>query len=208
MKFRFEDVAKRFADYYASVGVKYAKATRATLQEGADALKKGVRSNILAAGFTQRWANAWRVLVFPKGKAESINGAIFAFHKIPYADVFEEGATIRARRGLLWLPLKTVPKGVKSPRDLTGVKLISMKGAREPLLGAEVRLAKNADPTAQLSRSKLRRGTTGKRGTIHAIPLFHGVSAVNIKKKFNILAAAQRIAQSLPGRYVQNLRGA
>jgi hypothetical protein len=209
VKFKFENVARRFVDYYGSVAVKYARTTRATLEEGANLLKTGVRNNIRAAGFTARWSNAWRVLIFPKQKSDkAISGALFAFHKIDYAGVFEEGATIRARRGLLWLPLNTVPKGVKSPRDLNGVKLISMKGAKEPLLGAEVRLAKNADPTKQLSRSKLRRGTAGKRGTVHAVPLFHGVSSVVIRKKFNIIGTARRVAESLPGRYLANLKGA
>ena len=76
------------------------------------------RADIAAAGFSRRWQNAFRVDVFPRGRKVSVDAAAWVFHKIPYAEVFEEGATIRGRP-YLWIALPGTPTrigGQNGPR--------------------------------------------------------------------------------------------
>ncbi len=74
-----------------------AEAATSAMQEAADNIKSEGRAKIASAGFSKKWQNALRVDAFPRRGKVSINAAAFAFHKIPYADVFEEGATIRGK---------------------------------------------------------------------------------------------------------------
>lgn len=189
-----------------------AEAATAAIGEAGAMLKLDARAEIAKGGFSKRWQNALRVNTYPaKGKA-SVNAAAFLFHKIPYADVFETGATIRGKPKL-WLPLKTTPKNVAGQRMTAGnyVKnvgpLISIKSKTgKPLLAARIRTTEGRAKKG-LSISQLRRGTAGKQGTIRAVPLFIGVDSVLIRKKFDTTAAAERARDALPGLYFKHLKG-
>src|SRR5665213_2437029 len=106
--------------------------------------KADIRSHLGA-----KLAGAWSVRYYPGGgKNEpppSIDAAAFLYHKLPFVSIFENGGTIHGNP-LLWIPLSTTPKkgagwkGNITPKKLAakGVKLISLKGARTPLLAARL----------------------------------------------------------------------
>jgi len=193
-----------------------AVAATATIKEAGEIFKTDARADIAAAGFGLKWQNAFRVVYFPKGNRTSVNAAAFGFHKIPYSIVFEEGATIRARAGLLWLPLPSTPKmagrNKATPKRMiqAGIKLFTIKGrAGKPLLASNIRVSRrqaNA-PVSSLSinLSKLKRGAWSEKGIARAVPLFIGVESVTVRKRFNIAGVASKVRGQLVGIYVNNI---
>ncbi len=234
MTFRLtvSDISEQAKTVFYAVGVtaspsmfgRIQNAATAAIHDAGAMLKEQGRANIAAAGFSARWQFTWRVNIYPKTGA-SIDAAAFGYHKIPYSLVFENGARIRAKQGLLWIPLSTVPKdGRKSHFTAkrlaqTGVKLFSInKPGKKPLLAANVRMNERDAATLLatvrgrksvagrlLTTAKLRKGTAGKRGTIQTVPLFIGVSDVSVRKKFNLAGVANAIAAKVPGMYAAHL---
>ena len=141
------------------------------------AIRKG-RANIASAGFPKRWQNALVYAFYPN---EGKDPAALIFDKLPYASVFEFGATIRGRP-LLWLPIEqNLPHGVHSPKQY-GRQLVSVNIAgKRPLM---------------FDKFNRLRG-----------PLFVGVSSVEIRKRFNLMqifaAAAARVGKF----YEKRLKG-
>jgi hypothetical protein len=232
---KVQQIGPSFADvFYATtnasvIGQMSIAATKAMRDAGA-MLKKEGRANIQAGGLGSKFANAWRVSVYP-AKRYSLHPAAYGKHNIRYADIFEHGGVIHGRKGLLWLPLPTVPKvgkRIARPRDLSGVKLFQIKGTK--LLAAKIRSAganRNSRVRGQVSLPMLRAGTdaakirkTGKlksaksRGGVKTsnatanavtVPLFHGVPAVTLRRRFNLEGVAKQISARLPTLYEQNL---
>lgn len=218
-KFAINDVAAQVRVSFTGVGEMMAHAATSAMYEAGDQLKLRGRANIGQAGFSSRWQNAWRVNVYPV-RGVSLEPAAFGFHKIGYSGVFESGATITGKRGLLWLPIgNNLPKAgrrkISTPRDLVGrgVKLFSIKGQGRPLLGASVRVptalpgnkSTRRDQAFKLSLAKLKKGSGGKRGVVQTVPLFSGVRSVTLKKRFNIAGVAQQVSGQLGALYFANL---
>lgn len=209
--------------------VSMSKAATAAMREAGDLLKKQGRSNILSGGLGQKFANAWRVAVYPS-KGFTLDPAIYGHHNIPYSLIFQTGGTIHGKSGLLWLPLPTVPKvgkRIAQPRDLTGVKLFSIrsKTGQEPLLAAKIRnkgANRNSRIRGQVSLPALRAGTNAasirdtsrlkakQRGGVKAsnataniitVPLFHGVPSVTLRRRFNLDEVAREVAARIAGMY-------
>jgi hypothetical protein len=57
----------------------------------------------------------------------------------------------------------------------------------------------------KLTLAKLRRGVSGKRGKVQAVPLFFGVSSVTLQKRFNISGVADAVRGRLPELYLARL---
>lgn len=229
---KFWTVVKYGADASA-LGAMSMAATK-TMREVALKLKNEGRAAIRGGGLSSKWANAWRVQVYP-AKGYALDPAAYGYHKIPYSMIFQEGGVIRARRGLLWLPLPTVPKvgkRIARPRDLTGVKLYSVNsGAGKPLLVAKVRNAganrnsrirgvvslpalragTNADKIRTTSRLKAKgRGgvkASNAKARIVTVPLFFGVPSVRLRSRFNLDRVSQSVAATIPAVYEQNVTG-
>lgn len=214
MQFIYEYAKGAWEKAVTEFAVPIAAACTAAIRDAEVILKKRSRAAIGAAGFGSRWQNTLRTRSFPEGDRTSIDAAAFLWHKIPYAGVFQDGATI-AGNPLLWLPLSSAPKRIGRNRFSAagavqaGVNLISMRSRTgRPLLGARVRLtraqAEASDPP-RLTLAKLKRGATG-RGVARTIPLFVGVSSVKIRKRFDIDAEASRVRDMLPGLYYQHFK--
>lgn len=208
--FRAKGEAKEVSAYD-----KIAQAASAAVKQAGGLLKSAVRANIASAGFGPKWENAWRVTFFPKDGHASVNAAVTGFHKIPYSSIFETGGAISGKGGLLWLPLPTVPKkagrGKPTPRSLAakGVKLFSMRrSGGPPLLATSVRMSAGASTDKRFSLSTLTRGNKGggKRAVARAIPLFVGVSTVNIRKRFAVSQIAGAISGQLGAFYFSALK--
>jgi len=174
-----------------------AEAGQETIEEIANDIKVAARQDIAAAGFSKRWQNALRVDVYPKHKV-SLNAAALIFHKIPYADVFESGATIRGKPQL-WLPLDTTPKKIGAKKmtadlfahEIGPLTLIKPPG-KKPLLAAEISATKTQIRKGffgKVTLARLRKGSgkieTRTQGRM-LVPLFVGVDSVKIRDRFSI----------------------
>lgn len=192
-----------------------AKAVTLGARDAGNAFKTEGRAAIAAGGLSVRWQNTWRVTVYPE-KGYSLDPTIYGYHKIPYANIFNEGGTITPqRRGLLWVPTRNAPRGAGkkgdplsvTPKMLVGqgVKLFSIEApGKPPMLGAKVFGPINADERMTVSRLKL--GSKRKKGG-HSVPLFVGISSANIRKRFDLNAVGERIGGRLAEFYTARVEG-
>ena len=154
------------------------------------------RQAITAAGFSNKFANS---LVAKLPAQDTLTPTAYIHTTINYADVFETGAIITGKP-YLWLPLPTVPAGPGRPHmtpkqyvENVGPLVTMHRAGKPPMLGARVAIsAPRPQPFGRfVSRRILRRGISTRRGgqPTQVIPLFVGVPAVNIPKKFDVHAA-------------------
>lgn len=187
-------------------------AATGAIQDAAKSLKEDGRASIRAGGFSSRWQNAWRVTVYPT-KGVSLDAAVWAFHKIAYASAFEDGGTIRGKKGMLWLPLPNAPKGrgVKgSPLRIRpsalrdqGIKLFSInRPGKPPILATRVR---GVEP-GNLSISQLKSGNKKKKGEAITVPLFVGVNSVTLAKRFDLKGVAAKVQGRLAEFYFNHVK--
>ena len=154
------------------------------------------RQAITAAGFSNKFANS---LVAKLPAKDTLTPTAYIHTTINYADVFETGAVITGKP-YLWLPLPTVPAGPGRPHmtpkqyvENVGPLVTMHRAGKPPMLGARVAIsAPRPQPFGRfVSRRILRRGISMRGATqrTQVIPLFVGVPAVNIPKKFDVHAA-------------------
>jgi len=211
----------QFDEAFKELYVPGAKAATQAIVEAAAIVKSEGRANIAAAGFSKRWQNALRVDVYPKGQTYSMNAAAWVYHKIPYAAVFEDGATIRGRPKL-WVPLSGTPKKIgrnrMSPKlinERIGRVLFPIKGRGKPLLAIRVRMpaSRAAQDRPKVTAAMLRkaipvgRAAPKGRGVLRSIPLFVGVSSIEVRKRFSIRQICGRAAGRLAELYLKNFEG-
>lgn len=172
-------------------------------------IKERGRADIQSGGLGRKWANALRVLRFPK-RGISLQAAVFAFHKIAYADVFEKGLTIRGRP-LLWIPLTTTLKKFGNKR-LTPAQVATRFGdlvsinrnGQPPLLAARVggRSGKGRRSIKKVTGAGLIAGSQGRGGLV---PLFVGVPRADEIQRTHLLAifahAAGHVAERFAARF-------
>jgi hypothetical protein len=190
-----------------------AKAVTAAVREAAELAKAGGRANIAAAGFGRKWQNALRAKVYPPNR-DSMRTAALIYHKVPYAQVFEEGAVIDGKP-YLWLPLPNAPIGAGGRRipaskfrQRVGSPLYTIRRpGKPPMLGANVRMT-GARARKAISLSLLRRGRNpGGKGQVQLVPLYVGIEVARIPKRFAIVDAIRRAAARLPDLYLKHFRG-
>lgn len=192
-----------------------AEAGTAAMRQVAENAKQAGRRRIGAAGFSRKWQNTLRAQTFPK-RRESANAAAWVYHRIPYAAVFEEGATVRGRP-LLWAPIGKVrtlrrQKMTTARFEQTIGPLFSLRNTRKPTLGAKLSVTKGdarSGPPYKVTMSALKRGARGQPGAggIVTVPVFAGIRNVTIPRKFELQRAFEREAARLPDLYLQNFRG-
>jgi hypothetical protein len=187
-----------------------ARAATAAIREAGEIAKRDGRASIAAGGFGPKWQNALRANVYPVGR-ESIRAAAVIYHKVPYAIAFQEGAIIQGKP-LLWLPLPTVPMGrggrpipASKFRQQIGMPLYTIRRpGKPPMLGAHVRASGSS---RGVSLTALRRGRAdGAKGALQLVPLYVGIDAVKMPKRFAIREAIRRAADQLPALYLKHFR--
>lgn len=185
-------------------------ATRAVAEAGNE-VKGTARAAIAAAGFSRRWQNAMRVDAYPKGNQTSINAAAHVYHKIHYAWVFEEGATLQGQPNL-WMPLGHVAQKVGRNRltakNYPGKLQYVSRTGRPPLLVARVRVSKAMARRGQLKKlsvAQMRRGTSGGSGVIMSVPVFVGMSSVKLQRQFSISRIVTGAVDRLGTLYLKHL---
>lgn len=186
-----------------------ARAATAAVREAGEIAKGDGRASIGAGGFGPKWQNALRAKVYPEGR-DSIRAAAIVYHKVPYAIAFEEGAIIQGKP-LLWLPLPTVPTGrgvrpipASKFRQQVGLPLYTIRRpGKPPMLGAHMRMngGRGVSPVS-LRRSR----ASGPRSTLRLVPLYVGIEAVKLPKRFAVLEAIRRAADQLPALYMKHFR--
>lgn len=212
LKILYESASGEFDKAMTAIYRPIAAAGTAAIGAAADEIKRKGRADIAQAGFGKRWQNTFRVDTYPKKGRVSANAAALVYHKIPYADVFEAGATIRGKP-MLWLPLKTTPKKIGRNRMTPKVfrrevgPLFTLNRGSKPLLAAKIAISKSQAKSGKMpkpSLAKLRDGATTK-GLTRAIPLFVGVDSVKLRDRFSLREITDDAAERLPALYAKFL---
>lgn len=211
LKLVFLAVKGQFADAMHSVNTIIARAATGTMNDTAAAVKQAGREKIAAAGFGPRWQNAFRTEVFPR-KGISAGAAVHAWHKIPYAGIFERGGDIRGKRGLLWIPVSGAPTKIAGRRltpasyqQIVGPLQIVHRPGHPPMLVGYIQGGSRG--RGKITVSKLKKGHANPNGSnVHTIVLFFGMSFVHIKAKLQLEQVFTKARNDLPSRFSANLR--
>ena len=203
LKIFYQSVTGDFATAMEKAYRPMATAGKGALQEMAEIIKREGRADIAKAGFGRRWQNTFRVDVYPNGSKVSLNAAALIYHKIPYADVFEAGATIRGKPKL-WIPLKDTPKKAGGRRmtpkiyDAEIGGLFPMRIKDKTYLGAKLSLSKaqaRTGQTGKITTTRLRKGRAAE--LTRAVPLFVGVDSVTLRDRFSLREITDKSAHRL-----------
>jgi hypothetical protein len=166
---------------------------------------------IQGAGFSGKFASTL-VIKFIPSSGYSLSPAAYIHSTINYADVFEKGATI-AGAPYIWLPLPNVPAAPGRPHmtpkqyaQSVGPLVTMHRAGKPPMLGARIG-ALAAEPIGTFRGQVLRRLRRSGIARTQTIPLFVGILAVNIPRKFDTSAAFKRVAseENITKAYESNL---
>jgi hypothetical protein len=207
----------------AMQAMEYPIASAATggMRQTIDQVKAKGRSAIAAAGFGTKWQNALQAKTYPS-TGISMEPAGWIYHKIAYAGIFEDGARI-AGSPYLWLPTRGIPATIggkrMTPRNFIAQigPLHSVRAAgKPPMLAAYMQAGGRSIGKVTLAKLRAgsalgrlgvrsRRGGFGGRGVV-SVPVFIGVSMVNIRARFNLRPIFRQAAADIGSAYLQNLR--
>ena len=189
-----------------------ARAATAAITEAGNEIKADARAQIGAAGFSRRWQNALRVDHYPKGSQVSIEAAAHIYHRIHYAWVFDEGASIHGSP-FLWIPLSHAPQKIgrfrMTPRRYPGPLQFVRRPGRPPLLVAQLGLSRaKAKTGGKITLAAAKKGLAGggRNRVIRNVPMFVGISTVRMQKRFRITEIIGRAANRLGGLYFRHLK--
>lgn len=181
------------------------KATTKAVAIAGDGLKSNWRAQIVSAGLGTRLSNTIRNKTYPQNQ-ESLRAASLVWSKAPrILSSFEEGVLIRSKDGF-WLAIPTEAAGRGSGRRrLTPGEWERRRGMRLRFVyrprGASLLVADNArlnsKGLAAVSRSK-----TGRNQV--TVPIFILVPQVRLRKKLDLMRAANKAISSVPGLIVAN----
>ncbi len=210
-RLNYKYVPGSFSEAFKRPYKRMAIAAQMAITRAGEAVKSDARAKIASSGLGQRFVQALRVDIYPKGRA-SLNASAHVYHRIPYAGVFEEGAKVRGRP-FMWLPLSTTPKKIGRTRisaklfeEKVGPLTFVKKPGKKPLLAAKMSQGRSKTAT-KVTLPRLRAAAGGAaKGPFVSVPLFVGVNAVNIRKRLNITAFVRRARAALPQLYAQFFR--
>jgi len=179
-----------------------AEAAQGAIAAAGNIVKVEARADIAAAGLGAGFVKALRVDIYPKGR-NSLNATAHVYHKIPYAGVFEEGATIRGRPRM-WVALPNVPQRYgRKPmtpelfRKSIGTLAFVKPPGKRPLLFAKAKAGKN---TTRISLARFRAAGSGP-GPFVSVPVFVGLDSVSIRKRLKIAGIVRSARDRLPQLY-------
>jgi uncharacterized protein DUF6441 len=192
---KFEQTGS-FASLSDSAKKRMAHAATGAIKDAAAEIKSKGRASIAQGGFSSRWQNALQAKVFPQGR-DSMDATAFIYHKIPYAGVFEHGATIS---GKLWLPIEAnlpLQSGGKrwNPHDFInniGPLRPGKAGSHEVLFG-QVSVGHSGGVLALPGNRSSRRIGSFAKSQKKWLPVFVAVTSVSDPKKFDIGAVVRDV---------------
>lgn len=177
-------------------------ATKAVTEIGQAAQDKG-RANIAAAGFSQRWQNALRLDVYPKG-GNSINAAAYLHHNISYSSVFERPTVVQGKP-LLWMPLDSATERFPAGFNVSGRASKRLTPQSVARAGIELKTIKRLGKPPLLA-GKFAKPGKRSRTVYEWVPLFVGVPLANMTTSFDIEGAAREAAKGLPAAFSKYLK--
>ncbi len=219
LRLKHDYVTGQFAAAARALRDPIARAATATIRDGAKELLTGARARIASAGFPRRWQIGFSVQVFPR-RGASIDAYMRGRHRLGFAQVFQRGAHI-AGKPLLWIPLSGIPDKIGTVR-MTPRNFISKVGplhtinvpGKAPLLaaymrgrpGAKFSLARVRAGSA-LARLGVRRGRSDSGGVgVISVPIFVGVTAVQLRRRFDVAGVYEKVRRGLPANYFRHIR--
>lgn len=190
------------------------RAVQRGISQSTLSLKSLLRGQVTGAQLGGRLAGSIRSEVYPKGKP-SMNAAGLVFSKAPkIIDAFDTGPLIRAQSGIwLAIPLPNIGKGPRGKKLTPGewekrtgrqLRFIYRRG-RTALLVDEGKKA----PGNVFVRRRTRRGTMlmePRTFKNRIVPIFTLVPQVKLRKRLNILGAANQATNGLASAIVANWR--
>ena len=181
------------------------KATTKAMGIAGDGLKSSWRAQVTSAGLGTRLSNTIRSKTYPQN-GESLRATSLVWSKAPrILSSFEEGAHIRSKTGF-WLAIPTDAAGRgRGGRRLTpgeweqrrGMRLRFVYRRNRPSLLVADNARMNTKGLAAVSRSK-----TGRNQV--TVPIFILVPQVRLRKRLNLMRAANEAISSVPGLIVAN----
>lgn len=220
LRLSFDILTGAFAEQAKLFRGDIARAATGAMDDVVNIVKPDARAEIANAGFSRRWQNALRVVRYPKAKkAIAFDPAVFVYHKIDYAGVFADGATIKGTPWL-WLPLSTTPKSIGGRHVTPQVLMTALGGTsklvpievpgKPPMLGAVLRVSRTSAPGSpkKVSLAAIKQGNREGTGVLETIPLFVGIRQVTIPKKLDIAGICQRARDRIPALYARRIAAA
>lgn len=214
MRLRYSAVAGQWDAAMKGTYALIARAASGAIRDAGDQVKREGRAAIGAAGFSRKWQNALRVNIYPP-RTPSVDAAAWIYHKIPYAGVFEEGATIPGRP-YLWIPLSGTPAKIGSLRmtpqhyiaQIGPLQYVARPGKAPLLVGF---IQGGVRGAGKVTARKLRQGTQarrqpGKHAGLVSVPIFVGVPSVTLKPRFNMAPVYERARQGLGRSYEAHIK--
>jgi hypothetical protein len=198
----------KFQESIRGIYTPMAKAATAAIKDTATTMRNGVKSNILGSGFTRRWANAVKVTVIPRSGA-SLDASAHLFMKgYNFAGIFEQGGRFGGK-GLMWIPLPDIPEKIGGKRMTpalfiasTGLQLRSANvPGRPPMLVAQIAVGARGVGTKTIRKFKGAAAGADSKW----IPVFIGLSAHDLDKRFNTEPILKAAVDGLEAKYIQNL---
>lgn len=212
LKWKFLAVTGQFEKAYHDVGDDLARAATAGMDDVAANIRTRGRRDIIAGGLGPKFANALRVLRFPK-KGISMRPAVWAFHKIGYADVFEKGLTIHGHP-MLWIPLATTARKFGRGQRLTPSVVAARFGdlisinrpGKPPLLAAKV-AGRISASTQSFGGRQINRASQAGARNVSLQPLFVGVPAAQEDRRTHLLSIFESAAGQLAHFFASHIKG-
>jgi hypothetical protein len=191
------------------------RAVASGTRDAGQGLKTELRRQVGSAGLGQRLANSWRDKHYPN---QQLDAASLVYTKAPQIiRAFDEGAVIRSRRGrFLAIPTES------APRKGTDGKRISPSTFPEHRFGPLRFVPRPSGPSllvvdglrASLSRNTgelrgFRRATDRARARgegVTTVVMFLLVPQVKLRRRLDVVRAAERWSTQLPALIEQQLR--
>lgn len=213
MQFKAEDIGSIVQQFwYGANGTIAEASTKAVIRAGTQALLAG-QADIRAAGFSKKWTDTYK-LTFYQVDPPQVDAAAWLYHKILYANVFQDGAVIHGKP-LLWIPLRNAPRnfgrGHITPGKLAakGVPLFTVnRPGSPPLMGTKVYGARGGRTNFFNISVKRLKDRTKKRSNqvLNSVMLFFGVTQVTIRKKFHLKEIGEEQVAKLEDYYNEALK--
>lgn len=180
------------------------------------ALKDDWRAQVRGANLGARLANTIRGEVYPKGR-DSANAGGLVYTKAPkIIDAHDKGEVIRSKDGFwLAIPLPAAGRGVGNAKmtpvlweKRTGreLRFVYRKGRTAMLVDVgKVAHGRNS-MVSRMSRKGFHSTFTPRGFSNRSVPMFILTPLARLKNRMDLMAAAERIAATVPGRIVSAWR--
>lgn len=203
------DAAAQFEQDMAEEYLRGEKAVSLAMAGAQADLKAAWRGQIRGAGLGSRLANAVRGEAYPKGQP-SMNAAALVWSNAPKITAAHEAGPLITSRNGFWLAIPTAAAGKGRRGRITPGEWESRTGRRLRFIYRRGRTALLVDTGQVLSGAR----TVGRDGFSRkargfknrSVVIFTLVPQVKLRKRLDLMGAADQVGAGLPARIVANWR--